>query len=203
MPDPKIEQLAAKVLEAISDPRVCGRGADALRRMVRDQLKSAATSSSPETDAAIDHAAGQVAGGVEEICRGLPPDVRAMGVVVAAAGAVYGVAQMPEAEIRAMVAGVRAKVIDTKLMIAGEPVQLSVSSTLAPLFGEPPSVNAEARWQQRIFGQTGTARLYANDLGGNAAAGGSWSTPLQGGSAEFGANTSGGGTVYFRLKLSW
>jgi hypothetical protein len=71
------------------------------------------------------------------------------------------------------------------------------------LFGEQPSVNAEARWQQRIFGQTGTARLYANDLGGNATAGGSWSTPLRGGSAEFGANTSNGGTVYFRLQLSW
>jgi hypothetical protein len=203
MPDPKIEQLAAKVLEAISDPRVCGQGASALRRLVRDQLRSAAASSSGQTEAAIDYAAGQVAGHVEEICRGLPPDVRAVGVVVAAAGAVYGVSQMPEAEIRAMIAGIRAKVIDTRLMIAGEPVQLSVSSTLAPLFGERPSVSAEARWQQRIFGQQGTARLYANDLGGNPTAGGSWSTPLNGGSAEFGANTSNGGTVYFRLQLSW
>lgn len=203
MPDPKIEQLAAKVLEAISDPRVCGQGANALRGLIRDQMKAAAASSSGQTDVAIEQAAGQVAGRVEEICHGLPPDVRAVGVVVAAAGAVYGVSQMPEAEIRAMIARVRTKVIDTKLMIAGEPVQLSVSSTLAPLFGEPPSVNAEARWQQRIFGQSGTARLYANDLGGNATAGGSWSTPLQGGSAEFGANTSGGGTVYFRLQFSW
>ncbi len=203
MPDPRIERLAAQVLEAISDPSVCGKGANALRNMIRQELRRAATNANDQTNAAVEYASGQIAGEVENICRALPADVRAVGVVVAAAGAVYGVSRMPEEEIRAAIAGVRAKVIDSRLTIAGEVVELSVSTTLAPLFGEQPSVNAEARWQQQLFGQTGTARLFANDVGGNAVAGGSWSAPLQGGSMELGANTGGGGTVYFRLKLSF
>jgi len=203
MTDPRIERLAAQVLEAISDPRVCGQGANALRNMIRQELRRAAPNANEQTNTAIEHASGQIAGGVEDLCRGLPPDVRAVGVVVAAAGAIYGVSRMPEEEIRQAIAGVRAKVIDSRLTIAGEVVELSVSTTLAPLFGERPSVNAEARWQQQLFGQPGSARLFATDLGGNAVAGGSWTAPLQGGSMELGANTGGGGTVYFRLKLSW
>jgi hypothetical protein len=188
MTDPRIERLAAQVLEAISDPRVCGQGANALRNMIRQELRRAAPNANEQTNTAIEHASGQIAGGVEDLCRGLPPDVRAVGVVVAAAGAIYGVSRMPEEEILQAIAGVRAKVIDSRL---------------TPLFGERPSVNAEARWQQQLFGQPGSARLFATDLGGNAVAGGSWTAPLQGGSMELGANTGGGGTVYFRLKLSW
>ena len=203
MTDPRIERLAAQVLEAISDPRVCGQGANALRNTIKQELRRAAPSADAQTSAAIDYASGQIAGRVEDICRGLPPNVRAVGVVVAAAGAVYGVSRMPEEEIRRAIAGIRANVLRSNLTIAGQAVELRVSTTLAPLMGERPSVNAEARWQQELFGQTGTARLFANDMGGNPVAGGSWSAPLQSGNMEFGANTRDGGTVYFRLQLTW
>lgn len=203
MTDPKIEKLAAQVLEAISDPRVCGYGAKALRNLIKDELRRSSPADYDRASVALDQAAGAVADRVEDVCRGLPPELRAVGVVVAAAGAVYGVSQMPEAEIRKAIADMRVKVVDTKLRIAGEEVQLSMSSTLAPLFGEPPSANVEARWQQRIFGQVGTARVFAEGVGGNASAGGSWSTPMPGGNAEFGANTGNGGTVYFRLRMQW
>lgn len=203
MADPRIERLAAQVLEAISDPRVCGRGADALRNTIKRELRSALTEQSPQANRAINHASQQIAGQVEDICRGLPPGVRAAGVVVAAAGAVYGVSQMPEEEIRGAIARIRADVIDRRITIAGQAVNLSVSTDLAPLFGERATVNAEARWQQQLFGTTGTARLYADDVGGNGVFGGSYSAPLDGGSMQFGANSRDGGTVYFRLQLEF
>lgn len=199
MPDPKIERLAAQVLEAISDPKVCGQGADALRGMIKRELRKLAPNGDAQTNRAIDHGSRQIAGRVEDICRGLPANVRAAGVVVAAAGAVYGVSQMPEEEIRAAIAKMRADVVDRELTIAGQRVNLSVSTNLAPLFGERPDVRAEARWQQQIFGQQGSARVYAN--GGTY--GGSWSAPLDNGRMEFGANSRDGGTVYFKLKLAW
>ena len=91
MPDSRIERLAAQVLEAISDPRVCGQGANALRSTIQRELRRAAPNADAQANAAINHARGQIAGRVEDICRGLPPNVRAVGVIVAAAGAVYGV----------------------------------------------------------------------------------------------------------------
>lgn len=129
--------------------------------------------------------------------------MRAAGVVVIAAGAVYGVSQMPEAEIREAIARVRADVIDRKITIAGQPVNLSLSTDLAPLFGERATVNAEVRWQQQLFGTTGTARLYADDVGGGGVFGGEYSAPLDGGNMQFGANSREGGTVYFRLQLEF
>ena len=203
MPDPKIERLAAQVLEAISDPKVCGKGADALRGLIKRELRKLAPNDNVQTNRAIDHGSRQIAGHVEDICRGLPPNVRAAGVVVAAAGAVYGVSQMPEEEIRAAIAKMRADVIDRDLTIAGQRVNLSVSTNLAPLFGERADVQAEARWQQEIFAQRGNARLYANGIGNGGTYGGSWSAPLDNGRMEFGANSRDGGTVYFKLQLSW
>ena len=165
MADPRIERLAAQVLEAISDPKVCGQGANALRNTIKRELKKAAPGANAQTNEAINYASGQIAGRVEDICRGLPPNVRAVGVVVAAAGAVYGVTQMPEEEIRRAIANMRATVVNSRINIAGQPVDLKVSTTLAPLLGERPSVNAEARWRQQLFGQPGTARVFANDMG--------------------------------------
>lgn len=202
MPDPKIERLAAQLLEAISDPKLCGHGADALRGMIKRELRKHAPNDNAQTQQVIDHGARQVAGQVENICRGLPANVRAAGVVVAAAGAVYGVSQMPEEEIRAAIAKMRADVIDRDLTIAGQRVNLSISTDLAPLFGERADVRAEARWRQQIFGQTGDARLYARDIGnGGGNYGASWSAPLDNGHMEFGANSQNGGTVYFRMQL--
>ncbi len=203
MADPRIEELAGKVLEAISDPKVCGYGADALRNAIKRELRNAASNRNPRTNEAIDHASRRIAGRVEDVCRGLPPGVRAIGTVVAAAGAIYGVSQMPEEEIRAAIAKIEVDVIDTRLMIAGQRVDMSVSTTLAPLFGDDPSVDAEAKWKQELFGQRGNARLYARDLGGDEVYGGSWSTRYDRGTAEFGANSRDGGTVYFRLKIDF
>ena len=203
MADSRIERLAAQVLEAISDPSICGRGADALRNQIKRELGKALSQHTPEANPTIEYASQRIAGQVESICRGLPPNVRAAGVVVAAAGAVYGVSQMPEEEIRAMISRIRADVIDRRITIAGQSVDLSVSTDLAPLFGERATVNAEARWRQQLFGTTGTARLFADDIGGKGVFGGSYSAPLDGGSMEFGANSRAGGTVYFRLQFEF
>lgn len=203
MADPRIERLAAQVLEAISDPRVCGYGGNALRNTIKRELRSAASNRNAQTDAAIDHASRRVAGHVEDICRGLPPSVRAVGAVVVAAGAVYGVSQMPEEEIKAAIAKMDVDVLDTRVNIAGQPVRLGLSTSLAPLFGERPTVEAEARWKQQIFGQEGNARLYGKDLAGDPRYGGSWSTRFKGGRAEFGAHSGDGGTVFFKFGLDF
>lgn len=62
MADPRIQRLAAQVLEAISDPRVCGRGADALRNMIKRELRSALAERTPQADRAIDHSTQRIAG---------------------------------------------------------------------------------------------------------------------------------------------
>lgn len=203
MADRRVEQLAARVLEAISDPRVCGHGGDALRKMIVREIRGAVPQRNARIDGAINQGAQQIAGRVEDLCRGLPAGVRATGVVVAAAGAIYGVSQMPEEEIRAAIARIRTDVIDRRIMIAGQAVNLSLSTDLAPLFGQRATVNTEARWRQQLFGVTGNARLYGNDVAGSGVYGGSFSAPLDGGRMEFGANTRDGGTVYFRMELSF
>ncbi len=203
MADPRIERLAAQVLEAISDPRVCGYAADALRKQIRREFRNLVPDRTPQANRAIDQASRSLVGPVEDMCRGLPPDVRAVGVIVAAAGAVYGVSQMPEEDIRAAIARIRVDVADRNITVLGQTVRLSMSTDLAPLFGERATVNAEARWRQELFGTTGTARLYADDVGGGGVFGGSYSAPLDGGRMEFGANSRDGGTVYFRLQLEF
>ncbi|MBV1860119.1 MAG: hypothetical protein KUG77_17025 [Nannocystaceae bacterium] len=171
--------------------------------MIKRELRSALSEQTPQADRAINYASERIAGQVEDICRGLPSNVRAAGVVVAAAGVVYGVSQMPEEEIRAAISRIRADVIDRRITIAGQQVKLTLSTDLAPIFGERATVNAEARWRQQLFGTTGIAKVFANDIGGNGLLGASYSAPLDNGRMEFGANSQDGGTLYFRIDLEF
>jgi hypothetical protein len=198
---PPIETLVARIVELLSDPRVCRMGENALRSKLKSELRKA-SSGQEGVDEAIDHMSRELASHAGDVCRQIPAEARAVATAAALGGVIYGVTQMPEEEIRNMIARTRVKLRTDLGFLDAPDVTLTVAPTLAPLVGGDPSAEFEIRrqWQQR--GTDHSARLRF-DTGGSVGVGYTGSR----GSAQWGAEVSrndrgrGEGRVYFSLRF--